>query len=152
MRQWGFYSQSWEGGTRIHESNMSRSSWIWCTQESCGGLMSRLTTPVDKNVRWRLPPKAITSWAAVGGDHEQKAWTHDQGMFCKPHWFLSDKKVWHFQWKEYLQKRDISHGDIMTWLEIIFSDNIMRLKIMTLSTMTFNNTHHNIERYYKKYN
>ncbi len=35
--------------------------------------MLRLTTPVDKNVRWRPPTKAVTGWTAVGGDHELRA-------------------------------------------------------------------------------
>jgi hypothetical protein len=85
-----------------------------------GGLLLMLTTPADKNVCWRLPTKAVTSWTAVGKEHEQRSWTHDQRMFCKRHWFLLDKKVWYFQRKEYLQKRLFFHGDILTWRQIIF--------------------------------
>ena len=35
--------------------------------------MFRLTTPADKDVRWRLPTKVITSWTTIGGDHELRA-------------------------------------------------------------------------------
>jgi hypothetical protein len=35
--------------------------------------MLRLATPADRDVRWRLQTKVITSWTTVGGDHELRA-------------------------------------------------------------------------------
>ncbi len=49
------------------------SALVQGTEESCGGLVLRLTTPADENVRWRLPTKVVTSWTAIGGDHELRA-------------------------------------------------------------------------------
>jgi hypothetical protein len=56
-----------------HESNKRQSALVQGTEESRGGLIQRLTTPPDKDVHWRLPTKVVTSWTAVGGDHELRA-------------------------------------------------------------------------------
>jgi hypothetical protein len=52
---------------------MRQSDLVQGTKESCGGLMLRLTTPAVKDVCWRLPTKVVTSWTAVGEDHELRA-------------------------------------------------------------------------------
>jgi hypothetical protein len=52
---------------------MRQSALVQGTEDSCGGLVLKLTTPADKDVCWRLPTKVVTSWTAVGGDHELRA-------------------------------------------------------------------------------
>ncbi len=52
---------------------MRQSALVQGTEDSHRGLMLKLTTPADKDVCWRLPTKVVTSWTAVGGDHELRA-------------------------------------------------------------------------------
>jgi hypothetical protein len=78
--------------------------------------MLRLATPADRDVRWRLQTKVITSWTTVGGDHELRAWTHDQQMFCKrPLDSYHDSKMLHFSTEIIFTEKVFSHRDI--WID-----------------------------------
>ncbi len=87
--------------------------------------MLRLTTPVDKNVCWRLPTKAITSWAAVGGDHELTTWIHD---VLQTELILIRQKGVTFPTERIFTEKGKFSRRHLDWWQIVFSDNASQHK------------------------